>query len=147
VNVSKEDSNKLKEKIRKSLDDGIGKWDAIKMFEISETTYKRYKKKVIQDLIKDYKPQKTDLSYYRSLAIKALEDMYHFNKKIMEDSTTIETARIEASKQQVIAAAQLAKLAEEGYIQPQLGKEKLYFIPHTPDEKVIPIGSAEGNSR
>ena len=126
-----EDKELLTRQIRQLLRDGNGVDYICTTLDINRRTFFRYKKRVINEIIREYKPQKNEVQIQHSLLRDTLEEGIEINRQIATNPSFTPIARSNSTDKMVIYRAQLTKLTEEGYLdRPQLGS------------KVIPI---EGN--
>jgi hypothetical protein len=118
MKISREDSDRLTDKIRDLLNEGKYDEDIIKGLHIGRATFFRYKKKVIRQYVREYQPNKQIIAESRAELLKTLEDGYQLNKKIMDNDMNSPTVRIQASEYCAVYKAQKTKLTEEGYVKP-----------------------------
>jgi hypothetical protein len=136
--IPREEQERIKNQIRQLIEAGNSIDTILQLTKINRRTFFRYKKKIIKEIIKEYKPEPNSIEYEDSMVIKALEDCYNTNKAIMDNPRSSENARIAASEMSVVARVQLSKFRREGWI----GKPQLP-VPSDSNSKVIPIEGKE----
>jgi len=132
--------NKAREQVQREINliirlqgEGLKKEQIIDQLQISERTYKRYKRRIIAQVVKSWKQENKDIADYRLAQFEqSLEDCYNSNLKIVINTNSSARDIQESSKIMVTCRAQLAKLARDGPV----------FQPVLPRE-VVPIETAE----
>jgi hypothetical protein len=130
-----EDRERLTREIRQLLRDGNGVDYICETLDINRRTFFRYKKKVINEIVRQYKPQKNEVQIQHSLLRDTLEDGIEINRQIATNPSFTPIARSNSTDKMIIYRAQLTKLTEEGYLErPQLLS------------KVIPINERDSSN-
>ena len=143
--ISKEEQERLRSRVRELLRLGLDEDLIIRQLEISRAAFFRYKKQVINDIKRYYKPKDGELDAYKSMVMKALEDAYNVNKQIMNDSRNSPQSRSLAAEMTTVYRAQQCKLVEEGYIKPYIEPVKKVSVLNEhnvvwPDESKVKKG-------
>jgi len=134
--------NKAREQVQREINliiklqsEGKSKDEIIKELNICDRTYKRYKRKIMLQVIKDHKPDPNSVKFREADFIKTLEDAYIMFLKMATDSKIQHSVRLEAVKAMCTVKAQLAKLSRDGPV----------FEPQLPSSKVVEVEVREIN--
>jgi hypothetical protein len=134
------DGELLTREIRQLLKDGNSIDYICTTLDINRRTFFRYKKKIIKEIIKEYKPEKNEVQIQHSLLRDRLEQAEQVNLQIMTNPSFSPMARSNASEKAVIYRVQLTKLTEEGY----LNRPILPALPSLSMDRVVVLGEKTG---
>lgn len=142
--TTQEEQERITQNVYYLVSKGLSNEDIIQKLSLDDATFFRYKKKVVKQIIKAFKPNPNEIEYNKAMLVKALEDCYSINKQIAEDPNVQPHERTAASEMFVVARAQLRKLSEQGYVKPQLPVknyvhmgERVVQIPHDNPEPTL----------
>lgn len=118
--ISREQKDELEAKIKSLLNAGAYDHQIVSALDINIRTLYRYKKKFIKEVVRYHKPYPQEIEDQYALLKQSLEETYQVNKQIMMNTKYSPQARTAASEMASIARGQIALLAKEGYVRPQL---------------------------